>query len=85
MDGAVYEWQLQGCSRTKEHVLKHCNYSSLLVTPDSRTMIAVGSDKKLRVRKAHLVCDCCRLLIYHDLVRLSTTHKQAERLIQKRA
>ncbi|GFH16945.1 uncharacterized protein HaLaN_13468, partial [Haematococcus lacustris] len=50
MDGAVYEWRLkswvvlvQDFKRDKENVLKGCNYSSVLATPDCKTLYATGT------------------------------------------
>lgn len=48
MDGAVYEWRLSDFKRSKENVLKGCNYTCAVCTPDCRTLYAVGSDKKLK-------------------------------------
>lgn len=48
MDGAVYEWRISDFKREKENVLKGCNYTSVLSTPDSKTIYAVGSDMKLK-------------------------------------
>lgn len=48
MDGAVYEWRVSDFKREKENVLKGCNYTSVLSTPDSKTIYAVGSDMKLK-------------------------------------
>eukprot|EP00002_Diphylleia_rotans_P000166 TRINITY_DN1008_c0_g1_i4.p1 TRINITY_DN1008_c0_g1~~TRINITY_DN1008_c0_g1_i4.p1 ORF type:complete len:1179 (-),score=303.89 TRINITY_DN1008_c0_g1_i4:414-3950(-) len=48
MDGAVYEWKLRDFKREGENVLKTCNYTCAVITPDSRTTFAVGSDKKLK-------------------------------------
>lgn len=48
MDGAVYEWKLKDFKREKENVLKGCNYTCVLSTPDDRSIFAVGSDKKLK-------------------------------------
>ncbi|MEW5319195.1 MAG: hypothetical protein WDW38_010360 [Sanguina aurantia] len=48
MDGAVYEWRLRDFKRDKEHVLKGCSYSSVLATPDCKTLYACGSDRKIK-------------------------------------
>ncbi len=48
LDGAVYEWKLKDFKREKENVLKGCNYTCVVSTPDSRNIYAVGSDKKLK-------------------------------------
>ena len=41
-DGAVYEWRLKDFKREKENVLKGCNYTSVLSTPDCKTLYAAG-------------------------------------------
>ena len=43
MDGAVYEWRLRDFKREKENVLKGCVYSSVLATPDCKTLYAAGA------------------------------------------
>ena len=48
LDGAVYEWKLKDFKREKENVLKGCNYTCVVSTPDNRNIYAVGSDKKLK-------------------------------------
>mmetsp|Transcript_22834 Transcript_22834/g.63112 ORF Transcript_22834/g.63112 Transcript_22834/m.63112 type:complete len:1547 (+) Transcript_22834:150-4790(+) len=48
MDGAVYEWRLKDFKREKENVLKGCNYTSVLSTPDCKTLYAAGSDRKIK-------------------------------------
>eukprot|EP00736_Rhodelphis_marinus_P001057 Rmarinus@m.11291 len=48
MDGAVYEWRLKDFKREGENVLKTCNYTCVVCTPDGRSVFAVGSDKKLK-------------------------------------
>mmetsp|Transcript_36831 Transcript_36831/g.108610 ORF Transcript_36831/g.108610 Transcript_36831/m.108610 type:complete len:1386 (-) Transcript_36831:299-4456(-) len=48
MDGAVYEWRLKDFKREKENVLKGCAYSSVLATPDCKTLYAAGSDRKIK-------------------------------------
>ena len=48
MDGAVYEWRLKDFKREKENVLKGCSYSSVLSTPDCKTLYAAGSDRKIK-------------------------------------
>lgn len=47
-DGAVYEWQLSDLKRDKENVLKGCSYGAVATTPDHRTLIAAGSDCKIK-------------------------------------
>eukprot|EP00741_Cyanophora_paradoxa_P020094 tig00021234_g19395.t1 len=48
MDGAVYEWKLKDFKREGENVLKSCNYTCVVGTPDGRSILAVGSDRKLK-------------------------------------
>lgn len=48
MDGAVYEWNVTSYKREGESVLKSCSYTSVTVSPDSRTTFAVGSDRTLK-------------------------------------
>ncbi|KAG1658747.1 hypothetical protein FOA52_000860 [Chlamydomonas sp. UWO 241] len=47
-DGAVYEWRLKDFKREKENVLKGCSYSSVISTPDGKTLYAAGSDRKIK-------------------------------------
>lgn len=47
MDGAVYEWRLKDFKREKENVLKGCNYTSVLATPDCKTLYAAGATSHL--------------------------------------
>lgn len=48
MDGAVYDWNVTSYKREGESVLKSCSYTSVAVSPDSRTTFAVGSDRTLK-------------------------------------
>ncbi|XP_072366701.1 cilia- and flagella-associated protein 57 [Scyliorhinus torazame] len=48
MDGAVYEWNTLTGKRESECVLKSCSYTGLCITPDSKTIFAVGSDRTLK-------------------------------------
>ena len=48
MEGAIYEWDLQLCRRCGESVLRGCNYFSAAVSPDAKTIYAVGSDKMIK-------------------------------------
>ena len=69
LDGAVYEWDTINGKRIGESVLKSCSYTSVAITPDGKTMFAVGSDKKLKeiadsqvcVSIARLLCVFCYL------------------------
>lgn len=54
MDGAVYEWRLKDFKREKENVLKGCNYTSVLATPDCKTLYAAGAC----VRACVYLCAC---------------------------
>ena len=47
-DGAVYEWALKDMKRHSEYVQKSCTFSCAVCTPDVRSIIAVGSDSKLK-------------------------------------
>ncbi|CAF3648658.1 unnamed protein product, partial [Adineta steineri] len=48
MDGAVYEWEVSTSKRLHEAVLKACGYTGLGLTPDSKTVYAVGTDRKIK-------------------------------------
>ncbi|XP_037094875.1 cilia- and flagella-associated protein 57-like [Pollicipes pollicipes] len=48
MEGAIYEWDLQLGRRCGENVLRGCNYFSTAVSPDAKTIYAVGSDKLIK-------------------------------------
>ena len=48
MDGAVYEWNVWNQKREGESVLKSCSYTSVSVSPDSKTVFAVGSDRSIK-------------------------------------
>lgn len=56
MDGAIYEWSLKDIGaggsnvgkREGECILKTCSYSCAVITPDSKTIFAVGNDKTLK-------------------------------------
>ncbi|XP_066926478.1 cilia- and flagella-associated protein 57-like [Clytia hemisphaerica] len=48
MDGAIYEWNMFTYKRDGESILKSCSYSCVSVSPDSRTMYAVGSDRSIK-------------------------------------
>jgi WD40 repeat protein len=48
MDGAVYEWRLSDLRRDKEAVLKGCAYTAVVASPDGKTLVATGSDRKLK-------------------------------------
>jgi len=48
MDGAVYEWEVLSMRRVSENVLKTCQYSSVALSPDGKTIYAVGSDMAIK-------------------------------------
>lgn len=48
MDGAVYEWNTLKGERLNENVLKSCSYMGVSLSPDSRTIFAVGTDHTLK-------------------------------------
>ena len=48
MDGAVYEWNIGTQKREGESVLKSCSYTCVAVSPDGKTVFAVGSDRTLK-------------------------------------
>ncbi|XP_042564894.1 cilia- and flagella-associated protein 57 [Clupea harengus] len=48
MEGAVYEWNTLTGTREAESVLKTCSYSGLSLSPDSKTIFAVGTDFTLK-------------------------------------
>lgn len=48
MDGAVYEWNTLSGVRESESVLKSCSYTSVAISPESKTFFAVGKDCTLK-------------------------------------
>ncbi|KAM9501173.1 cilia- and flagella-associated protein 57 [Clarias gariepinus] len=48
MDGAVYEWNALRGGRESESVLKSCSYSSVALSVDARSILAVGNDFTLK-------------------------------------
>ncbi|KAL0966818.1 hypothetical protein UPYG_G00300520 [Umbra pygmaea] len=48
MDGAVYEWNTLNSKRESESVLKSCSYTGLTLSPDAKTVFAVGTDCTLK-------------------------------------
>uniref|UniRef100_A0A8C5QD76 Cilia and flagella associated protein 57 n=1 Tax=Leptobrachium leishanense TaxID=445787 RepID=A0A8C5QD76_9ANUR len=48
LDGAVYEWSALSGKRESECVLKSCSYTCVALSPDSKTIFAVGSDQMLK-------------------------------------
>ncbi|CAI9739315.1 ciliaflagella57-likeassociated and flagella-associated 57-like [Octopus vulgaris] len=47
-DGAVYEWEPLTGKRVGENILKTCVYSTVTISPDGKTVYAVGNDNKLK-------------------------------------
>ncbi|MBN3302205.1 CFA57 protein, partial [Amia calva] len=48
MDGAVYEWNTLTSKRESESVLKSCSYTGVTLSPDAKTVFAVGTDCTLK-------------------------------------
>ncbi|XP_032884753.1 cilia- and flagella-associated protein 57 [Amblyraja radiata] len=48
MDGAVYEWNTLTGKRESECVLKTCSYTGICISPDGKSIFAVGSDRTLK-------------------------------------
>ncbi|XP_070976350.1 cilia- and flagella-associated protein 57 [Oncorhynchus clarkii lewisi] len=48
MDGAVYEWNTLNSKRESESVLKSCSYTGVAISPDAKTIFAVGTDCTLK-------------------------------------
>ncbi|RKO94545.1 hypothetical protein BDK51DRAFT_19442, partial [Blyttiomyces helicus] len=56
MDGAIYDWALKdlsatsgsGVKREGESILKSCSYTCAVMTPDGKSIFAVGSDRTLK-------------------------------------
>ncbi|XP_036822584.1 cilia- and flagella-associated protein 57 isoform X1 [Oncorhynchus mykiss] len=48
MDGAVYEWNTLNSKRESESVLKSCSYTGVTISPDAKTIFAVGTDCTLK-------------------------------------
>lgn len=47
-DGAVYEWSMRTLKREGECVLKTCQYTSAIPSPDGKTIFAVGNDRTIK-------------------------------------
>ncbi|XP_054547102.1 cilia- and flagella-associated protein 57 isoform X3 [Talpa occidentalis] len=60
-DGAVYEWNLSTGKRETECVLKSCSYHCVTISPDSKIILAVGSDQTLKE-----IADSSILLTFDD-------------------
>lgn len=56
MDGAVYEWEPLTGKRVGESVLKTCNYTSVTLLPDAKSVLAVGTDRTLKEISNSTVC-----------------------------
>ncbi|CAB1323901.1 unnamed protein product [Coregonus sp. 'balchen'] len=48
MEGAVYEWNTLTSKRESESILKSCSYTGVTVSPDAKTIFAVGTDCTLK-------------------------------------
>ncbi|XP_062337115.1 cilia- and flagella-associated protein 57-like [Osmerus eperlanus] len=48
MDGAVYEWNSLTSKRESENVLKSCSYTAVTISPDAKSIFAVGTDCTLK-------------------------------------
>ncbi|XP_036452639.1 cilia- and flagella-associated protein 57 [Colossoma macropomum] len=48
MDGAVYEWNTLSGKRESESVLKSCSYTGVVLSPETKSIFAVGSDCTLK-------------------------------------
>lgn len=48
MDGAVYEWNTQTGKRESECVLKSCSYTGVAYSSQCKTILAVGTDLRLK-------------------------------------
>ena len=44
----MYEWNIGTQKREGESVLKSCSYTCVAVSPDGKTVFAVGSDRTLK-------------------------------------
>ncbi|XP_062849861.1 cilia- and flagella-associated protein 57 [Trichomycterus rosablanca] len=48
MDGAIYEWNALSGDRESESVLKSCSYAGVALSPDAKSVFAVGNDRTLK-------------------------------------
>lgn len=56
LEGAIYHWSLKdmfcaqsgGVRRQGENILKSCSYTSAVLTPQNKAILAVGSDKSIK-------------------------------------
>uniref|UniRef100_A0A8C7F2S6 Cilia and flagella associated protein 57 n=1 Tax=Oncorhynchus kisutch TaxID=8019 RepID=A0A8C7F2S6_ONCKI len=56
MEGAVYEWNTLTSKRESESVLKSCSYNSVTISPDAKTIFAVGTDCTLKeIQACHIL------------------------------
>ena len=56
MDGAVYEWEVATAKRLHEAVLKACGYTGIALSPDTKIVFAVGTDRKIKEISEAQVC-----------------------------
>lgn len=47
-EGAVYEWQISTTRRISETIIKSCQFASVSMTNDGKSVFAVGSDGRIR-------------------------------------
>jgi WD40 repeat protein len=55
IDGAVYEWDVASKQRCSECVLKSCNYTCSVISPEGDAIYAVGSDRTLKEIRDNVV------------------------------
>lgn len=48
MDGAIYEWDLKTCKRSREYVIKGCMQTSVIIVNNSKLFLSTTTDCKLR-------------------------------------
>lgn len=48
MDGAIYEWDVKTCKRSREHVIKGCMQLCVISSYKSKLFLSASSDSKLR-------------------------------------
>ncbi len=48
MDGAVYEWSIQGLNRAEENVIRNVHYSSVTYNSTGSSVVACGDDGRIR-------------------------------------
>lgn len=48
LDGAIYEWDLKTCKRSREIVIKGCPQTCVICDKNSNVFLSTASDCKLR-------------------------------------